>query len=79
MQFVLVLATGLTAWLVWAGATLESQLSASTHLSSVALNVVELVILALLSAGFAARWARGHAQRVLSAPPRRRRRLFRHG
>jgi hypothetical protein len=80
MHFMPLLASALTAWLVWAGATLESQLSASTPVGSGALSVVELLILALLSAGFAARWARGHARRVLSEPLRqRRRRLSRRG
>jgi membrane protein implicated in regulation of membrane protease activity len=80
MHIKLLFATALTAWLVWAGATLESQLSASTPLGSGALSVVELLILALLSASFAARWARGHARRVLSEPlPQRRRRLSRPG
>jgi hypothetical protein len=80
MQLMLLFATALTAWLVWAGATLESQLSASTPPGSGALGVVEMVLLALLSAGLTARWARGHARRVLSEPPpQRRRRLSRHG
>jgi hypothetical protein len=63
----------LTAWLVWAGARLEAQAAGSAS----ALNVLELAILALLAGVCAARWARDHARRVLSAPPPRRRRLFR--
>src|SRR5580700_8174869 len=38
MQLMLLFATALTAWLVWAGATLESQLSASTPPGSGALG-----------------------------------------
>lgn len=78
-QFLVLLAIALTAWLVWAGAAMESRLSAASFPGRGVLSVVEIAILALLTAGFAARWARAHARRVLSEPPPRRRRLSRRG